>query len=157
MLLIEEGALACWNGNSGENPTDYDKTLAVNDYLGVIDVDSQCGLLLGGEPTPTWWPFAGGRGGLLVRWVYADYDDAVINAVRLFPEELWRQTGISIHLLRGPLILFDSVCPGSDIDCLGTGCVIQLDLSPGRYDISTAIYEPDADTSLVLHKLELKE
>jgi len=158
LLLLEEGALPYWNGNFGQNPTDYDKTFVFNDYLGVIEVDSQYGLVLGGEPTPTsWWPFAEGRGGLLVRWLYADGDDAVINAVRLFPEERWRETDISIDLSRGPLILFDSVCPGSDVDCLGTGCKIRLDLKPGRYGIGTAIYQPDADTSLVLHRLEWKE
>ena len=158
LILLEQNLLSSWHGNAGKTPTDYDRACAVKDYIDVINAGSGKAIVLGEEPAATsWWPYPEASGGLFVRWVWADDDDRVVKAIKVFSEELWQPANLNIEVVAGPLVLFDSVCSGSDPDCLRTGCKIQLDLHSGVYSVSTANYRPNDDTWLIMHRLSLNE
>ena len=48
-------------------------------------------------------------------------------------------------------VMFDSAEPGDDPDKK----FVSISIKPGNYRILTQTYEPDAETSLVLHRFDL--
>ena len=151
ILLLEENLLAHWQGcfsNSIDTPTDYDRACAVNDYIGVIAVDSGHGIVLGEEPFSTaWWPSTKLGEGVLVRWVYAENEAAVIRALDNLPNAAWLRTNVEVQVSNGKLILFDAACSGSNIDEQ-----LEIEIPKGCYVAETLHYQPDEQTSLILHR-----
>ncbi len=71
-----------WQGY-GTPATDYDRACDVDDYLDVINIGSEQGLVLGGEPLPTaWWSADSAQtGGILVRRKHNASDRDIAQAV----------------------------------------------------------------------------
>lgn len=151
LLLLEENLLAHWQGcfsNSEDTPTDCDRACDVDDYIGVIAVDSSHGIVLGEEPFPTaWWSLARLGEGLLVRWVYAENETAVIHALEDLPDATWLRTDVEFQVSNGMLILFDAACSGSDI-----GERLEIEIPKGCYVTETSHYQPDEQTSVIIHR-----
>ena len=137
--------------------TDYDRACDVTGWLGLLDIGAGHGIVLGGEPLDTAWQAsaaAGERdddtGGLLIRWVYANNEADVIEALNHVPKTVWRDEGLVLSVGREPLYLLDAACPGSELE---GDDHLKIHLTPGRYSIATAEYEPENHTSLLLHRL----
>lgn len=165
MLLLPRSLLPLWDGADFSSddrvinaksrwipegpPTDYDRACDLGE-IGILPVGSGEGLVLGDEPLSTaWWPLTDQRGGMLVRWVYAESDEDVVRALRSLSGELFPSTALSFSVDDGMLVLFDSAMPGREI----ATATLDIRLSPGRYKIATARYAPDSETSLVLHRV----
>ncbi len=86
-----------WNDPSAQ-ATDSDRACDVNGSLGLIEVGIGNGLVLADAlPTATTWlpteglhNVGGARpGGLLVRWIYAESDEEVLQSLTQVPDEIW--------------------------------------------------------------------
>ena len=94
--------------------TDYDRACDVKGYLGNIDVGAGHALVLGDEPMPTTF-LPAPTGGVLVRWVHAETEKELLTAIQAlesFPNA--EDTGF-LQWPEGPLVLFDSACPGTKV------------------------------------------
>ncbi len=151
LLLHEDNLLRHWHGcllNSEDTPTDYERSFKVDDYIGVIAVDSGHGIVLGEEPFSTaWWPSAELGYDFLVRWVFAENEAAVTHALKHLSNLEWQRTGIEFQVFNGKLILFAAACSGSEIEER-----LEIEIAKGWYAAETLQYEPDEQTSLILHR-----
>ncbi len=146
--------------------TDFDRACDVEAYVGVIQVGSGEGVVLGDEANITsWYPLENTQSGVLVRWVYAENLDSVVKHIQsIVPSELeWESEGI-VNFTSTSLILFDSALPGCGIEETAKVVLpgyekdrdfIKIDLKAGSYNIKSCYYEPDKKTSLLLIILEL--
>lgn len=155
LLLLEEHLLESWSGvfsEPSQTPfTDYDRACAVNDYIGIIAVDSGFGIVLGEEPFSTaWFQFAETKNSLLVRWVFAENESAVTDALANLQSAAWKKTGVKIQFSGDRLILFDSACNGSNINES-----LEIEIPKGWYAVETFHYKPNEKTSLILHRFFL--
>ena len=150
LVLLQESLLPHW---SGDDDSDYDRACRIDDYLGLIGVGPGEALVLGEEPFRTCWlQLPEMSGGTIVRWVFAPSEAAVLRSLSEVQGIVWSETNLVLNITT-KLLLFDAVCPGSDPDCLGTGCLIVINLEPGEYSIETARFQPDKETSLILHRM----
>jgi hypothetical protein len=154
LILLSTELVEYWGGSlTPPVETDYDRACAIENYLGLISVGPGYGLVLGDEPMQTsWLPLPRERGGILIRWQWASDASAVVRALRQLSEELWQADNISFFKNQKPLLLFDAAYHGSDI-----ASSLAIELDAGQYRIESANYQPDKETSLVLHRLLPKE
>jgi hypothetical protein len=161
LILLEESLLSNWGGcfarktgdlDDGEAyRTDYERASAIEDYVGVISVGSGYGLVLGDEPMQTsWLPLKKEKVGMLVRWQWASDEGAVIRSLTDLQqeEELWHPRNFSFLVENGPLLLFDAASPGTDIPTS-----LAVELEAGEYSIDCAVFQPNKETSLIVHRL----
>ena len=166
LLLVAKDNLWAWEGaavpsqgrrvearfrwNPDGPATDYDRACDVDDYLGLIDVGPGKALVLGDEPLmTTWLPLK--DGGLLVRWVCADGEEALLAAAHRIPGDAYQDSGFSFTVGVAPLVLLAACESGED----KIYPRIEFELPPGRYGILTSQYEADASTSLICHRLQV--
>lgn len=134
--------------------TDYDRACDVSDYAGVIDVSDGNGLVLGDEPMSTsWWPAPALRGGMFVRWNCGESDEAVLRHLRDLSDKWFEPTSLVFRVDDPEHCLFDSASPGQRIRQDES---IKVMLAMGLYAIDTALYKPDSQTFLVIHKLRVR-
>lgn len=143
-----------WSGLD-EAATDYDRACDVTDYLGLLDIDTGQGLILGGEPLSTTWQTAAAAsdddaGGLVIRWVYVNSETDVIAALEHVPQSTWQDESLVFSVRHQPLYLLDAASPGGELQ---GDDHLTIHLPAGIYSIATAEYEPDDHTSLILHRL----
>jgi Immunity protein 21 len=106
--------------------------------------------VLGDEPLRTTW-VPNEKGGLLVRWVYADKEASVLEFLSdPSLDAALSASGVSFTT-SGTCVLFDSAEPGDDI----RGDSMALVLEPGTYAVKSAIVNPSAEVRLVIHQLRL--
>lgn len=169
LLLLAKDLLGFWEGvnlppafrhleadfrwREDKRVTDYDRACDSTDYIAEITVGPGSGLVLGDEPVPTMWLSVSERSaGILVRVIYSPGDAELESTLRQLPQNLdWMVQPFCFRVDDSDLILFDSAEPGNEI--LGSQVTVRLER--GSYSISTAKFEPDADTSLLLHRLEI--
>jgi len=140
---------------------DYARACAAEGYLGAVTVGRGTGLVLTGEREPAAF-LTTDKGGVIIRVSYSDLsDDGITHLVNTTSEAIWEPTPYRLRVSRGGLLMFDSVCAGDDLPSdPGEGANVpwmRLRLVPATYSISTAIYEPDSETRLILHRLERDE
>jgi hypothetical protein len=82
-----------------------------------------------------------------VRWVYAENEAAVTHALENLPNAAWQRTEVEFQVSNGRLILFDAACSGSNIDER-----LEIEIPKGCYVAETMHYQPDEQTSLILHR-----
>jgi hypothetical protein len=146
-----------WDGPDSP-ATDYDRACDVQGWIGLLDVGSGQGVVLGGEPLSTAWQASAGVGesgedpcGIFIRWEYANSEAEVLEALKHVPATIWRDDGLLLSVTYEPLYLLDSAYnPAWRLD---EGYYMTIQLPPGRYSIATAEYKPDSHMSLVLHRL----
>lgn len=151
LLLLEKSLLPYWHGSFGKSSTltDYDRACKIADYVETIEVGSRFGVVLGEEPlSTTWWPSGDLLSSFLVRWVFAEDEAPVREALRSLPIDIhWQPTNVRLEILDGELILFDSSCLGTAIDMY-----LTIEILPGRYNLETLHYNPNDELSLILHR-----
>jgi hypothetical protein len=166
LLLVAKDHLDAWEGSAvpaeGRNvearfrwnpdgpATDYDRACDVDDFVGLIDVGPGKALVLGDEPLmTTWLPLK--DGGVLVRWVCADDEEALLAAAHHIPNEDYQDSGLSFTVGDSPLVLL-AACESSEDTIYPR---IEFEIPPGRYRILTSQYDADASTSLICHRLQV--
>lgn len=175
LLLVPGEHLASWGGIDpprdgrsiearfrallGEPASDYDRACDVEGYLGLLDIGAGQGLVLAGDPCGAAWlssskPAGGdGRGltgHMLVRWEYGESEASVIATLEHVPESIWRDDNLVLTVGREPLYLLDAAYNLGDLQ---GDDHLTIHLPEGMYSVVTAEYEPDAHTSLILHRL----
>jgi hypothetical protein len=105
-------------------------------------------LVLAGEPFDTKWIDVI-NGGYLVRWNFGDAnaDEEVERIVSSVPSAAFAP-GEMHFMLVDECDFFDSAMPGLSIVTPSQ----TVDLEPGGYLIGTTWYEPDPETSFLLHR-----
>lgn len=158
LILMEKSLLINWNGdtnpsvrNDEQGVTDYDRACDVDDYIGIIQVGESQAIVLGDEPMQTAWWQVGEDEGILARWMYANSEETVIESLSILENVKWENTELEILFQHGDLILFDSACRYDEIEES-----LSLRIKPNQYKIETALYQPNEETSLVLHRFVTK-
>lgn len=107
----------------------------------------QDALVLEGGFDTAWWHTPQNGGGILVRMLWANDEDAVVKALQKVPRSAWIEDGLRFEAGNGALVLFD----GS----LDETTHQPLEIFTGRcpFVVSTANIEPDSQTCLVAHRL----
>ena len=150
-LLLEEQFLDKWRGvhvkDSRVLESDYDRACNIEDYVGLVSVGSDFGIVLGDEPLMTVWYSPEPNTGLIVRWVYAENEASVIASLANRQNVEWEKTELKVQLWDGELVLFDAACEGIDLPDK-----IKIEISAGDYQIETCHYKPNAETYLLLHR-----
>lgn len=121
----------------------------MSEYVGVLSVGDQDGLVLAGDHLPATWMSVDPRTGILARWMFGP-SDAAVNEALNHAAALggWREDA-AFTVIDRQLYLFDSAEAGAEP--LGPRLTVQLD--PGTYVVETCEYRPDPEISLVLHRL----
>jgi hypothetical protein len=153
LLLLPHPLASRWRGtdpNGHPVSGDYARACAQPGFLSRIDVPGGFGIVLGGEPLPTaWWAPITGASGAVVRWEYADDDEAVAEVL----EGTFSTVEVEEQLefrVTSPLQLFDSAWPGNEAPkCL------TIELPLGRYHVTSEWVRPSDRTSLLLHRFEM--
>jgi hypothetical protein len=125
LLLVPGEHLLAWEGSDppsagrkveakfrwhdpNDPATDYDRACDVEDYLGLIEVGTGKGQVLGGDPEMmTAWLPAGppgdedtlAPGGMLVRWSYAESEEEILRFLAEMPDNVWKSTALVLHKL----------------------------------------------------------
>jgi hypothetical protein len=173
LLLLEKSLIIEWKGveltdeddnndslhagaytEGADELDDYERACKVNGYIGIISVGLGVGLVLGDAPLPTTWqPYQNGDGGLIIRWEYASDESSVIRSLSQLSNGSFVAEGFNFEVFSGNLLLFDTAYSGEDLDCLEKEDILEVQLSKGIYNVETASYKPDVETSLILHRL----
>jgi hypothetical protein len=155
LVVIENHLITAWRG-SAEFPapgTDYSRACDVTGYLGVIPVGEGAALVLGDEPMATaWWPDQRWGGGLIVRWMYAPDESAVLRHLAALPPMEFAEP-VAWPVQGDSQMLFDSALTGTEASDSG----VELSLRIGAYRVGTHVFKPDDDVCLVLHRVRREE
>jgi len=151
LILLEEDVVPYWRDYlpvSDSSLTYYERACEVSDYLGSIGVGSRSGLVFGEQPYSTTWLQASEWDyGIIVRWVYAENEAAVIQVLTQLSNRNWQRTDVVLEVTNEKLLLFDAAVPGDDIETF-----IPVQIPKGSYVAETLHYEANKDTSLTLHR-----
>ena len=100
-----------------------------------------------------WKPFEAKRGGMLIRWMFAESEARLLALLDGIPDQLFRPDNLQLVVGGPKLLLFDSAVPGRS---LRQGAkpeeFLAIELDPGIYGLSTAYYKPDEQTSSIVHR-----
>jgi hypothetical protein len=167
LLLLDERDLASWGGvvdevegprteqsfSPGGKRTDYDRACAVRGYLGRISVGAREALVLDDMPMQTTWvPPTGADSGMLARWMFAESEAEFLRWLQAIPRGVFHRE-FRFLVERSPLVLFDSAFAGRNVRKRPAE-YLSIELDPGTYEVETAVYRPDAQTCMVIHRFE---
>jgi hypothetical protein len=167
LMLLSEALLGNWGGvldlmsgpavdvsySPNGKSTDYDRACSVKGYLDLIDVCIEQAIVLGGEPLRTSWvAHETLNGGMLIRWIFGESEAEFLSWIDEIPESIFQRNG-TFSVKKQRLILFDSAVAGRNVKKRSEE-YISIELIPGVYEIKTAIYQPDARTFMVVHRLK---
>ena len=146
MLLLPERVMHLWTGTDGP---DYDRACAINDYLGVVVVGDEEGLVINDEPASTAiFSAREGDSVVIAKWTYGPDATSVARSLQDVQFRAFPPPDVRMTFGSSPQILFESSFAGSECIRSRTAC-----LRPGRYAASTLTFEPATDIALVLHWL----
>jgi hypothetical protein len=141
-----------WNDQTGP-ATDYDRACDIEALIGLLQVGNVEALVLGDEPLATaWLPYRARPGGVVVRWRYAEDKESVSSRQAEMLALEGAEPVVTLRVRSSPLLMFDSAVAGSDLDVTEA---LLIELQPGTYRVSSAEFNPDESTSLLLHRFEL--
>lgn len=151
LILISRITARVWNKND-DAESDYDKACSVEDHIGIVEKAGEQVLVLGDEPLLTTIMKRNAEI-LIARWNYYSEDTKIaerhIADVDL-DDLLWEKfTDFPItadeYLLMDASLIFEELNEESSI-------IIAIE--PGKYNVWTAHYNPDSQTSFALHRLQ---
>ncbi len=127
----------------------FERSLEVDDYLGLTEFDGGHALVLGDDPYPTALLAAPRFGGVyIIRRLWGEDVEDAIDAVHEIRAHEWSPEGVVFDAMDGRIVLFDSVR-----DPFAARHRISLSIAPGRYAIETADLQPDDDLCVMVHRL----
>lgn len=150
LILIEKRLMDFWEGSLGENViTDYDRACLIDDFLGLVDVESSPCLILNDEPLRTAIWQENPDEAIFVRWRWANNEETIKEILpKSLKLESWEKSEIKLSLSGDELFLFDSSYGGKEVEES-----LNLKLPKGQYYIYTLFFEPDNETAFILHLL----
>ncbi len=158
LVMIGESSVSDWSGIEyvGDS-TDYQRACSIEDYLGIIEVQSGSAIVFGDEPLRTCWIPDGKRGGVIVRWIYGQDETSLIEIAltgpgsgqfELVSEDSFRSRD-EVHRL------FDAAIPGG---LLRSEEHLSLNLAIGSYAIKTMVVRVETpETAVLLHELQVRK
>lgn len=176
LVVISDNAINLWSGiykresyllgkvedaddfmDSAE--TDYGESCLVDDYLGLVEVGRENGLVLGNEPMPT-TIFKSSDNEINIARFYCygikdseHYADELLLNLDLALVDNW-ESKLTVTFNSGKQFLFDAAVGGKEIHKQKENIDFLLShLTPGQYNVFTTVYEPDEETKLLLHRL----
>ncbi len=158
LIIINLEAASDWGGalalKSAEPrfSNDYEKACEIKTYLAETQVKNTFALLLSDAPLDTcFWRDDRGTTYLVRVW-YCQPDFDVDQTMKNCPSCLFEDAVevLTYNVNSSDFIMFDSAEPGDDPDKK----FVFAQLRKGAYRILTQTYEPDAETSLVLHRFD---
>lgn len=169
-IFISDKVVGFWSGilnrdsylNGGDeeaedfldpNEADYGKACLIEDWLGLSQINDENVLVLGDEPVITTFFFSADKF-ILVRWIYGENKESVNNFIlTLDTETINWEFILEFNITSDKQFLFDSACSRN---MLNEEEYLEINLQQGMYKVSTATYQPDDKTHLLLHKFETK-
>ncbi|MFG2236806.1 immunity 21 family protein [Streptomyces sp. NPDC048723] len=144
LVVVPAEVLTRWEGADSEGPeSDYDRACGVIGYTGLLAVGPSHALVLGDEPSSTaFLP----EHGVFVRWVAAESEAELLGSVETALEDAAWEDGQVWDVL-GPVVLFDSAWPGSEVEPDNHA---RVDLAAGRYEVRAALAQPNPETAFQL-------
>ncbi|MHB1215311.1 MAG: Imm21 family immunity protein [Thiobacillus sp.] len=137
-------------GDRSRYENDYQRACESKDYVSVIPGKSH-EILVIGEPDETAWLSRAPDDILLVKWVGADSDQQVWEALQCLDFESFETLPIRFSVFEPKLFLFDSAWQLADIG----DNYLELTLEPGCYGLSVLLnYKPDDRLWLDLIRLK---
>lgn len=151
LVLVAASACAEWTGvgpsTVERGTTDYARSCAVDDEIGVLSLGKVQALVIGDEPDST--ALLPAEGALFVlRWKWAPSEEALVSALVGALEHLPFEECGSFRTEPGRHVLFDSACPGAHPDAM-----IGVDLGAAEYVLGTASFQPSPDIGVLIHRL----
>ncbi|MFF0413463.1 Imm21 family immunity protein [Kitasatospora sp. NPDC004745] len=145
LIVVPEVVLEAWSGSAGNDDVvdDYDRACAVEGYIGLLQVGSAEGLVLGDEPASTAYLPAQG---VFVRWSAAESEEAMLASVDAAMRAASWESALTWQV-PGPVVLFDSAWTGEESRQQDH---VRVDLEAGPYAVRAAYAEPDLQTGLTL-------
>jgi len=154
ILLLPRALAKDWQG---QDDVRYDLARHGTEPAFPICVGRGAGLVLEDGFHTTWWPLpeltgARGRqtGGLLIRWLWAKDHESVLEAVRNIPISAYEEESFTLETLDGTLMLFEARHSALEVET-----AIPIFLVGGSYVVMSANVQPDEDTCLLVHRLQL--
>ena len=168
LVLLPESVAKLWRGVDGcegqfdlaNGKSDYDRACETSGYLGVIPVGGHDAVVFAEPMATTWIPAVGVTCGMFVQWVYAE-DQAAVAALlkRGVPNALFVGTALDFCASDSRFLLIDAGIPGKEANVgavmadVTVGEALAIELSPAKYLIETATFNPDNRTCIVVHRL----
>lgn len=156
-ILATKRTSLTWLGSQGVSVSsggscanDYERACGIKDYAGTIVGNPHEILVLGDLPNEMTWISRSSNDGLLVKWVGADSDQQVLDALQSLDFETFKVLPFYFEIAESELCLFDSVWRFGDI----AENHLEVFLEPGRYAVSVLNYEPNEQ--VWLHLIWLK-
>lgn len=143
-----------WTGDPDASASDYDRACDITDYKALLKVEHGYGLVLPEPAITAWWPVIEKQSGYLVRWGYAEDQNDVQKWMSVVPELPTVEEALEWMITDPRIYLFDSAYSGQDVLDGMSDDFLVFELLPGRYTVSTALYQPDNSTLFVLHRIE---
>lgn len=172
-VLLEENNIESWSGILRRSSylmdreeeaddfmdaeeADYGKACLVNDYVGIVEVGTETGLVLGEEPMPTAIVYSSRDEVRLGRWYYGEEgSEDLLLGLDWATVENW-EPALTVTFESQKQYLFDSAWDGRGLKSKAENVdYLLLGIVPGKYNVYTAVYEPNAMTRFYLHKLVL--
>ncbi|MFB6565510.1 Imm21 family immunity protein [Streptomyces sp. NPDC056400] len=147
LVAVPAEVLTRWEGADSEGPeSDYDRACAVVGFAGLLAVGPSHALVLGDEPSSTAFlpEYA-----VFVRWVAAESEAELLGGVGAALEDAAWEDG-QVWDVPGPVVLFDSAWPGSEVE---PDNHVRVDLAAGRYEVRAALAQPNSETAFQLVRL----
>jgi len=162
LILLPAHLLSHWEGVTNpddptDSDTDYGRACDAGGDVSLITVGPGQGLVLGhGRRSYAWWT-SSKKGGILVRWIYADRgtDDVVVKALEDLPDSAFEPTDCTFSAESSRALIFDSAYSGTEASEMPKTSYLSLEIAiaPGEYRVETAHCEPNDHTALDLYRL----
>lgn len=155
LILIEKIYLKEWGGvdcSSDSNySSDYDRACDTDEYAEVISIPSGQAVVFGDEPNRTTVVTKSGSEAIIIRWRWAPNEAEILKYLGEMEQSDFDLVK-ALHLrLRGEeVVVFDSSFKGAEASKF-----LNIRLRSGEFVLETAMFEPDNETCLLLHRLRL--
>lgn len=155
LILMETRYRMEWGGVDSSSDSnyscDYDRACETAEYAATIAIPSGKAIVFGDEPNRTTVIAQSEKETLIVRWRWAPSEDVLINNLNHLKSAIFNDAEtICIRFQGEDIIVFDSSLRGEEIDDY-----LSIKLKLGEYVLDTAMFEPDGETCMLLHRLRL--
>lgn len=134
--------------------TDYGKAHAIIELFGIVALEHGEALVFGGELLPVTFLYSTDEVPVFARWWCGESEEEVNQCLfRLHTAEIqeWKKS-LSFSIRSDKQLLFESIFSGIELDAQQEPNMLQTQLPKGVYEVWTSNWEPNEDTSLILHK-----
>jgi hypothetical protein len=154
LILADQKLAKQWKGIYGTSgqASDYDLAcqVAIDARISPLDFGGSGVVVLGDEPSATTMFSMNSSELLVVRWLWGDSTDDVINVLSLaFEHNQWLVESFNLRIFSARAILFDSSCRGDEES-------LTMSINNGSYSIRTLDFEPNSRTHMILHRLTME-